>query len=148
MTDNRPDLKGLGVPALHDIHAAAVRDVEDAKRWLITVNDEINERFADTIKAALAAQGKDSGTVTQVLDGGFEIKGEVGKKVDWDSDKLLATAMTIPFDQAKQIFKFAVSVPEKIYNGLKAANPALGAAVDGARTTTFSAPKVTLRKDD
>ncbi|MBY0394598.1 MAG: hypothetical protein K2Q27_15200 [Novosphingobium sp.] len=147
MPDSRPDLKTLAVPALFEVQAAAAGDVEDAKRWLITINDEINERFAQAAIDALAAVGKESGTVTSSIGNGFAIEAKVDKKVEWDSEALLKTATAMPFDRAQQIFKFAVSVPEKIYAGVKAADPALAAVLDAARTTKVSAPKVTLKRE-
>lgn len=147
MPDNRPDLKTLAVPALFETQVAAARDVEDAKRWLIMINDEINERFAQATVDALAALGKEAGTVTQSIGNGLAIEGKVDKKVEWDSEALLKTATSMPFDRAQQIFKFAVSVPEKIYAGIKVADPGLAAVIDEARTIKFSAPKVTLKRE-
>jgi hypothetical protein len=148
MPQDRPDLKTLGVPALHDIQTEAARKVEAAKRWLIDINDHINERFTQATIDALAALGKEAGTVTQPIGDGFAITGKIERKIEWDSDMLLAAATAMPFDRAKQIFKFAVSVPEKVYDGIKIADPELGATIDTARTIKFSPAKVVLKKDD
>ena len=60
----------------------------------------------------------------------------------------LDPATTMPVERARTIFKFAVSVPEKIYDGIKAADPELGKSIDSARTTKQGAIKITLTKED
>lgn len=145
---NPPGLSGVNYPTLYQTWLDAKADAANATAWLKQVEEEISNRLAPSVLAALDQQGKTTGTVNLDIQGGLKAKGVVDKKVEWDSEKLLALAVTMPIDQAKAVFKFAVSVPEKNYEGVKAANPVLGKAIDEARTVKHGAPKVTLSKED
>lgn len=144
----KPDLTGLQYPALLSVMEEAKRDLDQAKAWVATIQNEIDGRLMASVKAQLEQLGKTTGTVNMPLQGGITAKGVVDKKVEWDSDKLFALAITMPVDQARAIFKFAVSVPEKNYEGIKVANPDLGKAIDAARTIKASTPKITLSRED
>ena len=142
------DLAGLGYGQIHAMIDSAKRDLEAAKNRIGKLHEELEARLGSAARKTLVDGGKQSGTVNMPLQGGFSAKVEVPKKIEWDSDKLFDLATTMPVERARTIFKFAVSVPEKIYDGIKAADPELGAAIDQARTTKMGAIKITLAKED
>jgi hypothetical protein len=140
----KPDLSGQSLIGLHTMLTEAKAEVDSAKEWAAVIQAEIDKRLAPSVLAALEQQGKAFGSVTLACQGGVVCKGTVEKKVEWDSEKLFNLATVMPVDRARAIFKFAVSVPERIYDGVKATDPELGMAIDEARTTKPGAPKITL----
>lgn len=146
-TNESVDLAGLGYSQIYAQIDSTKREFDSAKARLAKLHEELEARLGNAARKMLADGGKASGTVNMPLQGGLTAKVEVPKKIEWDSDKLfdLATAMSV--ERARSIFKFAVSVPEKIYDGIKAADPELGKSIDSARTTKQGAIKITLTKE-
>jgi hypothetical protein len=98
------------------------------------INAEIRRRYEAQIRAIFEREGKQSGTVTLQSEEGIPIKGEVGKRVKWDSDKLMALARDMEWDAVQRTFDIKFSIPEKTY---KALDPEFRAKVDAARATTY-----------
>ena len=146
-TKESVDYAGLGYRQIHAQIDSVKREFDSAKARLAKLHEELEARLGSSARKMLADGGKATGTVNMPLQDGLTAKVEVPKKIEWDSDKLFALAMTMPVERARSIFKFAVSVPEKIYDGIKAADPELGKSIDAARTTKLGAVKVTLSED-
>jgi len=130
-------------------HQVLAKDIlAIAKRNADAIQSEIDSRLSPSAIAALAQQDKQHGTVNLPCQDGITAKCVVDKKVEWDSDRLFAIAMTLPQEQARALMKFAVSVPEKNWEGIATANPELAERLKVARTTKYGAPKVTLVKEN
>lgn len=138
------ELGGLGYPQLKAMIDEAKGNMAAEKAWLDKLNAELEARLGNEARRSLDAQGKDHGTVNMPLQGGITAKVVIDRKIEWDSDKLLDLAVTMPMDRAKQIFKFALSVPEKNYAGITALGGELADGITAARTTKPGAPKITL----
>ncbi|CAB4120998.1 hypothetical protein UFOVP4_56 [uncultured Caudovirales phage] len=140
-------LKELGYPALLSIIEEAQDDVANAKAWFSRVQRELSDRLEGSVKNELAALDKATGTVNIPLQGGMIAKGIIDKKVEWDNDKLMAIAWAMPWERVTKIFKITFSVPERVYDGIRAADEALAAKLDTARTIKVGDPKITLSRE-
>lgn len=141
----------IGKMTLHQLCTARESIIDtavDLKGKLGLVQDEINRRLTGQVMAAFAEANKVSGTLTIPLEDGLTAKADIEKTVKWDSEKLMAIAFSLPVGQAKTLFKFEVSVPEKMYDGTKAANPDLGIKIDEARTVTHKLKPIALKVDE
>lgn len=147
MTDGS-DFSALSYLELHTLINQNTETAARIKALGTSLADELHRRLGDSVKQQLATDGKDFGTVNFPMQDGLTVKCVVGKKVEWDSDKLFEQAIRMAPDRAKSIFKFVVSVPEKIYDGIKAVDPELGMAIDKARTTKPEKPKYTLTREE
>jgi len=140
-------LDGLTYSQLYTRIGNTIAEATTVKGRLDDLNAEVAKRLGESIKKALADDGKEHGTANLSLQDGITAKGVVDKKVEWDSAKLLAIAQTMPWNRAVAVFKIVFSVPEKIYAGIKAVDPDLLKLIDAARTTKHGEPKITLIKE-
>lgn len=135
---------------------AALRIAEaDVKARLKTTTEAISDRLVEEVDRAIKSSGKDHGVIyTPPLSGGFgsnrsfTAKIDIDKTVKWDSAKLLEVAKTLPWPRVERIFKIDVSIPERNFQGLDAADPLLAEQCRAARTVKLSAPKITLIEED
>lgn len=134
----------LSLQALHNSIRETTADLEACKSWLGQLNAEVSARLGSSAKAAFEQAGKEHGTLTLPLQGGLAAKVEIGKRVEWDSGKLLAIAQSMPWERVNQIFKIAFSVSETTYKGIAAVDATLKAQIDEARTVKLGEPKITL----
>ena len=139
-----PDLTGLGYAALMDIIAEAKEELESQKAWIATIQDEIDVRLAPSVAAAIREAGKQHGTINLPIQGGLIAKGEISKKVEWDSAKLIEIAQTMPWERVSAVFNIKFSVSEKTWDGIVAVGGPLADKIKAARTVKYSAPKVTI----
>lgn len=128
-----------GLPVLLDERAQYEADKATAVAAIKSVNEEITAIAKPLVDAAMTRAGKVSGSVN-FAQGDVIYKGEVDKSVKWDSAKLFAVAAEMPWSEAKEIFKFELSVGEKIFAALPE-GPAKE-KIKEARTVTYSDPKV------
>ena len=147
MEEKKPDLRGMPISTLYAIQQEAKSELDACKAWADNIQLEINTRIGQSAVNSLADLGKQYGTVNLPCQDGIVAKCVIDKKVEWDSDKLFSVAMSLPMDQARNLMKFAISIPEKNWEGIQHANPALAERLKDARTTKFGAPKVTLLKE-
>lgn len=112
------------------------------------VQKEIERRTQTAVESAFLAAGKQHGTVSVALGSGFIAKADIAKTVKYDSEKLEALAKTMPYDQARAMFKIKFEVSEKLYDGIKVTNPTLARQVDDARTVTYGKPKIALVREE
>jgi hypothetical protein len=121
-----------------------------AKGSLDAIRDELRSRTAKDLDAALDVAKKQGGTI-HFLFGNMELTAEIGKKVEWDSAKLLPVAGAMKWEAAQQIFKFEVSVPEAIWKALPATMSVTEELAEqfkqiaAARTVKYDKPKITAR---
>lgn len=89
----------------------------DAKMCADKLHLALVVRYADKANAARKAAGKDAGTVT-LADGGFAIRADLPRKVEWDQDKLAAAVKVVEGwgEKPTDYVKVALAVPESKWN--------------------------------
>ncbi len=113
---------------------------------LADIEAEITRRYNAAGALALDEQGKDYGTATRKIDGGYKIKAEIKQTVKWDSDALQAIAADMTWEKIQHWFKIAFSVPAAKF---KAVEPGpFKKALEKARTTKLSPLTITLIDPD
>lgn len=148
MTEGKqPDLSGMSYVALLAVQDEAAEELANMKAWQATVANAVADRLGASAKAAYDQQNKQSGSMSLPLQDGIIAKVDIDKRVEWDSDKLLAVAQTLPWDRARSLFKMALSVPENTYKVLKDVAPDLAVKIDEARTVKYGLPKIKLVKE-
>jgi hypothetical protein len=145
-TAERP-IEELSLSNLYVLEAGLKYQAERVKIDLAAIAAEYARRLGDSAKRSYEQAGKDSGTLSLELQDGLTAKCDISKKVEWDSAKLQAIAQTMPWERVAAIFKIVFAVPETIYKGIAAADPALKAKLDEARTTKLAPVKITLTKE-
>src|SRR4051812_16735135 len=111
------DLTTLTLADLHERQQIAIEMATQAKTAVAEFQTEIDNRLSSSAKATFVQAGKEYGTKTLPLQGGLEAKVEIKKTVDWDSEKLLTLAMTMPWERVRQLFKVEFSMGETLYKG-------------------------------
>ena len=103
-------------------------------------------RYADEARAQLLAKGQDTGT-THILDGDFDITGEIGKDVKWEPKGLteLVAKIEATGSDPREYVEIKYSVSEAKF---KAWPQTLRAPFEALRTVTPKAPKFVLRRMD
>jgi hypothetical protein len=126
---------------------SADTEVANAKATKEAVQAELAARYAPAFAAAMDQVGRHTaGSTAYTPEGTFDIKGERKKTVKWDSTKLMTVAQGLPWDRVSAIFKITFEVGEKIYDGIKAADPDLAKKLDDARTVKISPPAISLKR--
>jgi DNA repair ATPase RecN len=142
-----PPITSMPLVELHQWWRSLRTSADTIKSRIQEIEGELTRRFGNDFKNALTAQTKLSGEMAWIeAEGNSEIalKGAISKKVEWDSDRLLAVASTMSWDAARTIFKFKAEIPEAIYKGLAVADEKLREQINAARTVTYGEPKVTF----
>jgi hypothetical protein len=111
------------------------------------VQAELERRLGASAKAAYDQAGKEHGTLSLPLQGGLMAKLDVTKKVEWDSEKLLKLAQTMPWERVTAMFKIVFAVSETTYKGIAVLDGDLKAKIDDARTVKFGQPKIVLVRE-
>lgn len=124
------------------------REMDQAKGQAAVVAEEIYRRLEGSAKQAFEQSGKSHGKMTLPLQDGLVAEVDMPRTVKWDSEKLQAVAQTLPWERVAAMFKIAFSMPEAIYKGVSALDPALRAKIDDARTEVYGTPKITLARAD
>lgn len=143
-------MNDLATHSLHDLlmeQDAAAFDTAAAKGRTLRVAQELQRRFGESAKAALAQSGKDHGSITLPLQDGYSVKADAKQTVKWDSAKLQAVAQTLPWERVNALFGIKFSMSETIYKGVSALSPELRAKIDAARTTTIGEPSIVLTRN-
>ncbi len=144
--DDEPDyaesLRELSLAQLSAERSGVVSVAAGLQKDLADIQAEIDRRFSGAGKLALDAAGKDYGTTTKKVEGGYKIKAEIKQTVKWDSDALQTIASDMTWEKIQHWFKIAFSVPETKF---KAIEPGpFKKALERARTTKLTPIKVTL----
>lgn len=125
---------------------AAAFDTAAAKGRTLRVQQELQVRFAESAKQALAQADKTHGSITLPLQDGFVVKADAKQTVKWDSAKLQEVAQTLPWERVNALFGITFKMSETIYKGVAALSPDLRAKIDAARTTTIAEPSIVLSR--
>lgn len=125
---------------------AAAFDTAAAKGRALRVQQELQVRFAESAKQALAQADKTHGAISLPLQDGFTVKADVKQTVKWDSGKLQEVAQTLPWERVNALFGITFKMSETIYKGVSALSPELRKQIDAARTTTIAEPAITLTR--
>lgn len=144
--------KNANLPSLFNARAAleaeisAAREALEAtlapkKAKLEELNTDIATIAVPLARAAYEKEGKPDGTL-RFASGDKIFKSEIKKTVSYDGDALMAIAGSIPWEEARTIFKFKADVPEKAFKALP--EGPLKASIMAARSTKYSEPKITL----
>lgn len=128
--------------ALCEQRKEVVALIEQQKSILQQIDDRITDVLSDNAFKIMEAAGKNSGDVTMTLADGTRYKASVSKTVKYDSDYLFQLASTIPWDEARSIFKIDFSVPEANYQALQKLKPELAEKVAAARTVKYGDIKI------
>ena len=144
MNDTPHKLEEMPLPELRSWYENLKASQNTIKARMAAIDAELVRRTGDTFAAQFREEGKQSGDIT-ALAHGMKLKASISKKVEWNSDMLLAAAGKMPWEKAQQIFKFELSVPEKIYTALT--DDALKAELSPARTVKYGELKVSFTED-
>ncbi len=144
--------KNANLPSLFAARAALVDELDIARRTFDATQAPKVERLKELdtdiaamgtplARAAYEKEGKPDGTV-RFASGDKIFKSEIKKTVTYDGDALMAIAGSIPWEEARTIFKFKADVPEKNFKALP--DGPLKDAIMAARTARYSEPKITI----
>jgi hypothetical protein len=143
-----PALERASLSDLLDLQEGYAASIATFKARADAVKAELTRRLGMSAIQTLQQKGKDHGSGSMQLQDGIVAKFKVDQEIKWDSDKLMAVAQTLPWEQVNAIFKIAFSIPEKTYAGIASLRPELRAKIDDARTTKIKAPAITLAKEE
>lgn len=118
-------LETLSASEIGKLDVADLMDLNDqitnlniqVKEMRQKLDDGLNLRFAETVKANLRSEGKDTGT-TRFFDGAHQIIAEIPKKVTWDSEKMEEVIKKISKERTEDLIKITYSVDERKYLSL------------------------------
>lgn len=109
------------------------------------LREELSRRFDRQAEDAFHHAGKEHGQISFPSDtDGLAVEAKIEQSVSWDSDKLMAVAATMPWEDVSRIFKIKMTMPEASYNALL--NGELRTAVTAARTTKIKPVAITLKE--
>jgi hypothetical protein len=135
------------VPTLAELHEERnqhIGTIAALQEKVEGIDQQILAATQDKVRQMFSLSGKQSGTVSVYADG-MTVKGEVSKKVTYDSKALMRVAAEMPWATVQKVFDIAFKVPEKTYKTLATlVSPEERAAIEGARTTVYGELKVTL----
>lgn len=120
--------------------AAFETTLTEQKADLESLNSGIATIAVPLAQAAFKKEEKADGTVRFASDSAI-FKAVVAKTVSYDDAKLLEIINTIPWDDAKSIFKIKLAVSEAAYKNIT--DPKLKQRLTDARSVKYSDPKIT-----
>ena len=133
MTDAANALATKSIAELLSEQKAIEDMAELVKSSRAALQAELDRRFGLGHKAALKNLGKESGTRTEVLEGGIRLKADTRGKVKWDQPKLWAFAADLTREQLEHYCKIELTPKEAVYKALEPGSNVKGALAD-ART--------------
>jgi hypothetical protein len=140
-------IEEVSLATLYAMQEIASGQAALAKARTAVVQAELERRLGASAKAAYDQAGKEHGTLSLPLQGGLMAKLDVTKKVEWDSEKLLKLAQTMPWERVTAMFKIVFAVSETTYKGIAVLDGDLKAKIDDARTVKFGQPKIVLVRE-
>lgn len=139
------EIKVQSLQELHDARESVNQQIQQLKTKLSEIDGAIVHRTKGLVEQMFTLAGKQSGTVKVAGDDGMVINGEIPKKVEWDTAKLMAVAETMSAEEALEIFDIKFSVPEKKFTSLAGrVDPAAHQAILDARTVKYGDMKISL----
>lgn len=112
--------------------------IAECKDLVVSLNERIAVLTGEAVAKAFV--GKEVGT-TRFAIGSKIYKAEIDKTVKWDSAALETIASTMPWNEARALFKITFEVPEKNF---KDAGDNLKALLMAARTVKYGQPKISV----
>lgn len=133
---------------LRDFYADALANASFGPQSALSrIDQAIAEKYGPHGQIALEKAGKTHGKVTVNLPGGLKLSASVGRRVEWDQDKLQSIAKSMPdMEQINHYFDIGFNVSEKIYKAIPPGE--LRKKFDDARTVKLTPLKVTLKRKD
>ena len=113
--------------------------IEEVENQLKLLKAELLAMVGEDLSAALAARGKEYGSVSMEIDG-VSLTYEVKQTVSWDQTKLQNLWQSLPLEVGDKLIDLKFSVSEKMYDAC--IDEAIKAALTDARTTKLSSPSV------
>jgi hypothetical protein len=140
------DLTKVSLPTLYEAQQMAKATLDDFKKYLSALSEEITARVKPDVDAVRLQIGKDDGTQNIERDG-LKIKSAITKKVKWDTEKLMQASAALSWPKVKTIFKIEMSIPEKTWSAFDAIDlpPETRALIVDARSVVYD-EKITLEK--
>ena len=137
------DYSVMPIAELYGVLQASEAELARTKAAHAVLLNAVGERYTGAVQAALTADGRPSGTFSNIDIGDrFSVTAEISKSVSYDQDKLKALAGTLTWPEVCHYFKIEFTVPEAIY---KAIPPGpVKTAIEAARTTKYGAPKLKI----
>ena len=126
---------------LFEARAALKDQISELQQTVKRIDSELQERYLDRARSALAANGKDFGTIT-LNDGNMSVKATVVKKVEWDQERLAAVFDQMNPEDARHYAKLSFAVEERKYT---AAPPEVRRMLEPCRTTSVGRFTVELK---
>lgn len=119
------------------------------KTNLNALNAELARRSDAAADQKYADENKQHGVVHFTLDN-VPLTADISKKVEWDSNKLMAVAAKLPWEKVQTLFKIEMSMGEKVFAVIDAGAiaPEIVADIKAARTVKYGEPKITPKADD
>lgn len=114
-------------------------DMERSK--LEILESELLQKVSSTFEADMAAKEKFHGSVTGEIDG-VKMKFDVKQTVSWDQKSLRKLWEALPVEIGNKLIETKFFVKESVYNAQ--ADPAIISALNEARTTKLSTPKIEI----
>lgn len=140
MSDDRP-YKDWLLADMHREQEEQIAVAKMAKLALTDIQDELRARYGSFAASDFMTE---AGTKKYCpTNAPFNVKAEAKKEVTWDSDRLLTLALSMPREQAANVFDFDVSIKERTYAKLTGATRA---AAEAARTVEIKPAKFTIEK--
>ena len=113
--------------------------IEEIENQLKLLKAELLTMVGADLSSALAAKGKEYGSVSMEIDG-VSLTYEVKQTVSWDQTKLQNLWQSLPLEVGDKLIDLKFSVSEKMYDAC--IDEAIKAALTDARTTKLSSPSV------
>ena len=113
--------------------------IEEIENQLKLLKAELLTMVGADLSSALAAKGKEYGSVSVEIDG-VSLTYEVRQTVSWDQAKLQNLWQSLPLEVGDKLIDLKFSVSEKMYDAC--IDEAIKAALTDARTTKLSSPSV------
>lgn len=130
---------------LYEQREAVAAAVAAARSDLAHIDAQIDALVAPKALTVYDLTGKQFGKVRVEVGDGLVAEADISKKVEWDSDKLMEIAKSLPWETVQETFKIKFEVPERTYNALP---DELKTMVDMARAVKYGTPKITLKRKE
>lgn len=126
---------------LFEARSALKEQISELQKHVKRIDADLQERYLDKAREALAEKGKDFGTIT-ISDGNMSLKATVVKKVEWDQEGLAAVFDSMDPESARHYAKLSFAVEERKYT---AAPPEVKRLLEPCRVTSVGRFTVELK---
>jgi hypothetical protein len=131
----------MTLPQLAELQAILGAEAAEVKAQLGAIGAELARRYGQEWQQIFVNQNKTHGDITLDRDG-IKLKGTIGKKVVWDSTKLMALANELTWEETRRLFKIEFSVTETAFKDVE--NETLKARLVDARTVMYAPVQISI----